>query len=519
MKPYIWIKSKLIMSSSPFIDIKNIKLTEENIIGRDTYFKDLPLKQYIEIINRLLSTYFRSKIIRVKELPIWMVGSIDGNVVKIKIDLQTLVEEALKKETYDDYGGDLMVRQCTQLESRSSYYDKAFDKTLTPSTLIDYLVTSASRIPIARKPFIMSPTDVNWLSRFMNIWTQQATTYKINEERMFKKFTTNVVGGPKVDTMCGKADSGLFHYSPPKIDITLASNRVYRKPFKNIIKDFTSKLVHEYTHFLQKMYVMSLPDSSTSSFWNIPGINNPTKYYRSMWERDAYAIELLYEYLASKNLSIEALGDGKVLKEQFNAEAYKNFVRKSGEYRWAVRNMKDKDADGIWLNGLVYGASKFVQDMQINVPQNETQEEDIDIKKIYKADVFSSVDIIEAYITKASIELNGGDDYLVYSEGNRDNLSDDFIKQTKQQEKEIKEIEDTPIENLFIGDSNNSNKYQAGVQVSLEQPRWSDEEIQAECIKLGVKVSPELVYCSNIEGMTYHCGLSDAIKSANLYVE
>lgn len=524
VEPYVWIKSKIVMSSSPFIDIKNIKIKEENVVGRDGYFKNLPMDEYLKTLNRLFSTYFRSKIIRIQELPSWIKGSIWDDVVKLKINLKTLVEEALKKETFDDYGGDLMFRQCTQMQnSTGSFYDKVADKTVTPTVELSNMVIAANRIPIARKPFVMSPTDIDWLSRFMKIWTQQASTYKINEERMFKKFVTNVVGGPRVETMCAKSDSGLFHYSPPKIDITLASNRVYRKPLKNIVKDFTSKLVHEYTHFLQKLYVQSLPDSSTSSFWNIPGINNPAKYYRSMWERDAYAIELLYEFLASKNMPVEALGNGKLLKEVFTPEAYKNFVLKSGEYRWAVRNMKDQDADGVWLSGLVYGATKFVQDMQINVPQTDEQEEDVDIKKIYKADVFSSADIVAAYITKASTELTGGDEYLVHSDDEeldpvRDNMSDEFTQQLQQQEEDIKEMEDVPVEELRVGDSNKSNKYQSGVSVSLEQPRWSDDEIQAECIKLGIEPTSSLIYCSNIEGMTYHCGLSDAIKNANLYV-
>jgi hypothetical protein len=509
-KPYVWFKGKVFKAAEPYVLVPS--LSPRNYVG--TYGLKSE-KDFMRDLNYKFNIIFPTKRIVLNNLAPYMRAYFDKynrNNVKIKIDYDKFIKAFDIKETYDDPGQDTMrswtqVKKISQTIASNNFLSNTYleDEVnsnflvncerqgntpnhhnpmprVTPPTgptedtthktdlySFNYNITS-STLPVATKQFVMTPSEVDWMVRANKVWLEQSKGLGINRKENQKSYMTNVVGGPKLKTLFGSELLGYFTFTPPKIDITLPSRRIVNKSWTFIDNQFTEMLVHEYTHFLQQIYVKSLGDYD-SSFWNLPKFSNVKKYYKSMWERDAYSMQYLWLFLMSKGLQLQTLADPKVLKLNFTEESFKAFLLKNDSFKWHLRRMPE-DMNDIFIRGVIYGAKKFINAQQTFAPQNEEQDEVLEFKPQYRADVTSS---------------NKENNLLIYNE------KDDINNCMKSNN--IKII-DYPV---------------------MFKPKEIKDELNRQ--NLTTSSFKAVCYAANVNGIVYRNSLSDAVRCANYYTK
>ena len=190
-----------------------------------------------------------------------------------------------------------------------------------------------------------------------------------------------------------------------------------------------------------------------------------------MWERDAYSMQYLWLFLMSKGLQLQTLADPKVLKLNFTEESFKAFLLKNDSFKWHLRRMPE-DMNDIFIRGVIYGAKKFINVQQTFAPQNEEQDEVLEFKPQYRADVTSS---------------NKENNLLIYNE------KDDINNCMKSNN--IKII-DYPV---------------------MFKPKEIKDELNRQ--NLTTSSFKAVCYAANVNGIVYRNSLSDAVRCANYYTK
>ena len=352
VEPYIWFKARLQQGIQPFITIPdNINIVGE-IEGINPKFQN-------SILKKMLRIFYLNNIIYLNDTKPFVSMTFKEALIpeiKVKIKAKDLIESVIERD-YDKEGVGLNIL-------RHSDYCKGLSVTPTNLTaLSSYDISETAshadgtdRYGFLLKPFILSPTDIDWLVRAQRLWLQQAKQYNIVQNR--KPFLISVVGGPKVYTSFTKSNEGGDYTDGGRINIRLP-NRL--KSIRGLLNAWTKILVHEYVHFLQYLFVKVNPKLKQSWNRNVP-LSNIKKYYSSMWERDAYALEYLWKFLNKQNLGLASMASWETLKLYFNPQSFKQFLKGDSEIRWHTNRIGKENGEK-WINGLVVAANKFVYDI------------------------------------------------------------------------------------------------------------------------------------------------------------
>jgi hypothetical protein len=376
---YLWFEAQVQPGVEPFIKIpQRINIIGE-VIGVNPKFKE-------SFLRKALNIYFLNGVIPLDDLnQHWIkTESFDTGLrptLKVKIQAKDLLSAVINRDFAKQGTGLNIIRQADYVANSPTLYNQMGQQSATFAS-----TNGVDKYGFLLKPFILSNTDVDWLVRCLRTWTPMLEKYYTQK----KTFMVSVVGGPKVYTIFKPKNPGGDYYDGGRINIYLS--KFESKP--KCIKDFTRLLVHEYTHFLQYLFVKT-NKSLVSSWAKSAPVSNPVKYYSRMWERDAYAVQFLWEFLSSHNLPLKALSNGKILKEHFTPDVFKAYLKTNSDIKYHLSRMP-KQMRSKWLNGLIIAAQKFVNDMQVNVVESSVSANDYIMLKQYPLQ-YSSEQVKSSY--------------------------------------------------------------------------------------------------------------------------
>lgn len=363
---YLWFEAQVQPGVEPFIKIpQRINIIGE-VIGVNPKFKE-------SFLRKALNIYFLNGVISIDDLnQRWIkTESFDTGLrstLKVKIQAKDLLKAVIDRDFSKQGGGLNIIRQADYVANSPICYNQMGGQSMTYAS-----TKGVDKYGFLLKPFILSNTDVDWIVRCQRTWLPMFEKYY----KLKKSFLVSVVGGPKVYTSFKSGGVSGDYYEGGRINIRLSRSSSKSK----CIKDFSRLLVHEYTHFLQGLFVKT-NKSLVASWARIAPLSNPTKYYSRMWERDAYAVQFLWEFLDSHNLPLQALSDGEILSQHFTPDVFKAYLKTNTDVKWHLNRMP-KSMRSKWLNGLVVAAQKFVNDMQINVVQGSVSANDYILLRQY----------------------------------------------------------------------------------------------------------------------------------------